>query len=225
MTLLSSLVSSRPDASEALLDALGKTMLLRDAAMNQHGHRVRRYALALAVEAGITDSALLLALDAASVLHDVGKLAIPDHVLHKPGPLTADEYDLVKQHAVIGADILSAVQFPGPLALYVRHHHENWDGTGYPDRLRGADIPLGARVLAIADCYDALTSDRPYRRALPHGMAIAAILDRRGTAYDPHITDVFMRTILRLQEGRPRSRASLLSMETPAVWLHQAGVR
>ena len=118
---------------------------------------------------------MLAAIDAAALLHDIGKLGIPDRLLHKPGPLTPDEYDQVKQHAIIGADILSAMAFPGPLALIVRHHHENWDGTGYPDGLRGEAIPIGARVLAIVDCYDALTSDRPYRRALSHERAVAMI--------------------------------------------------
>jgi cyclic di-GMP phosphodiesterase len=106
--------------------------------------------------------------------------------------LTTEEFDVVKQHAVIGADILSAVSFPASLAVIVRHHHENWDGTGYPDGLKGEAIPVGARILAIVDCYDALTSDRPYRRALSHGSAIAMIHERRGTMYDPAITDVFL---------------------------------
>ena len=111
-----------------------------------------------------------------------GSSAIADRLLDKPGPLTFDEYDQVKQHATIGAEILSGVPFPGPLALLVRHHHENWDGTGYPDALRRDAIPLGARVLSIADCYDALTSDRPYRRALSHDAAIAH--DPRATRHD-----------------------------------------
>ena len=130
---------------------------------------------------------MLEAIDAAALLHDIGKLGIPDRLLQKPGPLTADEYERVKQHAVIGADILSAMALPGLAALIVRHHHENWDGTGYPDGLRGEAIPLGARVLAIVDCYDALTSDRPYRRALSHDCAMAMILERRGTMYEPAI--------------------------------------
>jgi HD-GYP domain-containing protein (c-di-GMP phosphodiesterase class II) len=108
---------------------------------------------------------------------------------------------------VLGADILSAGAFPGLLEHIVRHHHENWDGTGYPDQLAGEDIPLGARVLAIVDCYDALTSDRPYRRALAHNSAVAMIHERRGTMYDPTITDAFLRIIWRLQPASAVGRA------------------
>jgi HD-GYP domain-containing protein (c-di-GMP phosphodiesterase class II) len=97
--------------------------------------------------------------------------------------------------------------FPGPLAQIVRHHHENWDGTGYPDGLRGTAIPIGARVLAIVDCYDALTSDRPYRRALSHERATAMILERRGTMYEPAIADAFFRIIDELRSIPDRGRA------------------
>jgi putative two-component system response regulator len=105
------------------------------------------------------------------------------------------------------------MSFPGPLALIVRHHHENWDGSGYPDGLRGEAIPIGARVLSIVDCYDALTSDRPYRRSLSHERAMAMILERRGTMHEPDITDAFLRTIERLrltpdrERGAPPARA------------------
>ena len=163
---------------------------------------MRRYATALAGQAGIDDPSLLQAIDAAALLHDVGKLAIPDGLLDKPGPLTSDEYDRVKQHAAIGADLLADVAFPGPLAVLVRHHHENWDGSGYPDRQAGTDIPLGARVLALADCYDALTSHRPYRRALHHDSAVAMILERRGSMFDPGLTDSFLQIIWRLRPAR-----------------------
>ena len=110
---------------------------------------------------------MLEAIDGAALLHDIGKLGIPDRLLHKPGPLTPDEYDAGRSSTRSSAPTSSRRwRFPGPLALIVRHHHENWDGTGYPDGLRGDAIPIGARVLAIVDCYDALTSDRPYRRSL-----------------------------------------------------------
>ena len=194
------------DLSLPLIKALARTMAGRDRSTHEHAQRVQRYAVALAREVGISDHPMLEAIDVAALLHDIGKLGIPDRVLHKPGPLKQDEYDLVKQHVIIGADILSAVAFPGPLALLVRHHHENWDGTGYPDRLRGADIPTGARILAIVDCYDALTSDRPYRRALSHGAAVAMIHERRGTMYDPEMTDAFLRIVQRLRLA-PREQA------------------
>jgi putative nucleotidyltransferase with HDIG domain len=205
-----------------MIEALARAMNARDELTHQHAQRVQRYAGALARETGISDHLMLEAIDVAALLHDVGKLGIPDGVLHKPGPLTQDEYDQVKQHAIIGADILSAIAFPGPLALIVRHHHENWDGTGYPDGLRGESIPLGARVLAIVDCYDALTSDRPYRRALSQGCAVAMIHERRATMYDPAIADAFLRIVQRLRSapardaGRPPTRANVSGLEARA---------
>lgn len=174
-------------------------MATRDLATYEHAKRVRRYATALAAQAGIADPEILRTIETAALFHDVGKLAIPDRLLQKPGPLTSAEYDHVKQHAAIGADLLAGLSFPGPLALLVRHHHENWDGTGYPDRRRRDDIPVGARALAIADCYDALTSDRPYRRALAHHATIAMIYERRGSMFDPQMTDAFLQIVGRLR--------------------------
>lgn len=217
MNLLPSLVTPVSQPPEGLLDALVRTMMVRDEAMNEHGHHVQRYALALAMASGITDRSMIESIDAASLLHDIGKLGIPDTVLQKAGPLTLDEYELVKRHVVIGADLLSAVAFPDPIAIMVRHHHENWDGTGYPDRLRGADIPLGARVLAIADCYDALTSDRPYRGALTHARAIAIIAACRGTMYDPTILDAFLGIVHQLNCAP--SRALPDSLDTDPAWM------
>src|SRR5262249_7081132 len=183
VTVVSSLVS--PSLSKPFLWALAKAIAVRDLATWQHADRVRRYATALAVKAGVDDQSLLEAIETAALLHDVGKLAIPDRLRDKPGPLTPDQYARVKQHAAIGADLLADVTFPGPLAAIVRHHHENWDGSGYPDGLAGTEIPLGARVLAVADCYDALTSHRPYQRALNHETAVAMIHERRGSMFDP----------------------------------------
>ena len=180
-------------------------MAARDLATWEHADRVRRYALALARQARIVDQQVLHAIEAAALLHDIGKLAIPDSLLYKPGPLTPDEYDRVKQHAVIGADLLAEVAFPGPLSSLVRHHHENWDGSGYPDGRSSADIPVGARVLSIADCYDALTSHRPYRRALSHDSAVAMIHERRGSMFDPEMTDAFLQVVWQI---RPVARAA-----------------
>jgi putative nucleotidyltransferase with HDIG domain len=179
-------------SSMRIIESLTRTMIARDPQTHQHSRRVQRYAAALAQELAIRDQRTLGALEAAALLHDLGKLGIPDAVLLKPGPLTAAEYEEVKRHPVIGADILSSIAFPGPLALIVRHHHENWDGSGYPDGLRGDEIPLCSRMLAIVDAYDALTSDRPYRRGLSHECALALIRENRGSMYDPSIADVFL---------------------------------
>ena len=225
MTLMSSyVIHSRKSTAlpHAMIDALGRAMTSRDGLTDAHARRVERFAAALADEAGINDNGMLEAIEAAALLHDIGKLGIPDRLLNKPGPLTPDEYEQVKQHTIIGADILAAVPVPGPLALIVRHHHENWDGTGYPDGLEGEMIPVGARVLSIVDCYDALTSDRPYRRALSQGSAIAMIHQRRGTMYDPAIVDAFLRIVQRLRSGPERDRASRPQLRTQAALRLQA---
>ena len=114
----------------------------------------------------MTDPCLMKALEAAALLHDMGKLAIPEYILNKPGRLTEGEFEKMKLHASVGADILSAIEFPYPVVPIVRHHHEEWDGTGYPDGLKGTEIPIGARILSVVDCFDALTSHRPYRARL-----------------------------------------------------------
>jgi putative nucleotidyltransferase with HDIG domain len=166
-----------------------------------HVRRVQHNAVRLAGEMGIVDPALLKAIDAAALLHDLGKLGIPDHLLNKPGPLSPAEFAQMKQHVIIGADILSALPSSSPLVAIVRHHHENWDGTGYPDSLRGTAIPIGARVLAVIDCYDALTSERPYRRALSRERAIAIIQARSGTISDPAVVAAFLRIESDLTSG------------------------
>jgi diguanylate cyclase (GGDEF)-like protein/putative nucleotidyltransferase with HDIG domain len=160
-----------------------------------HGHirRVQVFAVGLANAMGVTDSAQIKAVEAAALLHDMGKLAVPEYILNKPGPLTTAEFEKMKLHASVGADILSAIEFPYPVVPIVRHHHENWDGTGYPDGLRGSDIPIGARILSVVDCFDALTSDRPYRPRLSDSDALRILTERRGRMYDPLVVDTFAR--------------------------------
>lgn len=159
-----------------------------------HGHirRVQRLAVGLAKTVGVNDETQIRAIEAAALLHDMGKLAIPEYILNKPGKLTPNEFDVMKQHANIGADILGSIQFPYPVVPIVRHHHESWDGKGYPDGLKGVAIPLGARILSVVDCFDALTSDRPYRPRLSTEDAISVLVQRRGTMYDPLIVDRFI---------------------------------
>jgi putative nucleotidyltransferase with HDIG domain len=189
-----------------------------------HGHirRVQTYATGLARALGVADAKVIRAIEAAALLHDMGKLAVPEHILNKPGKLTASEYDRMKLHASVGAQILSAIDFPYPVVPIVRHHHENWDGTGYPDGLRGTDIPLGARIMAVVDCYDALTSDRPYRPALSDEEALAIVEARKGTMYDPIVTDAFVKVHLEISakvaEANPDTHAfqDLLHAPPPA---------
>src|SRR5262249_5255359 len=131
--------------------------------------------------------------EAAALLHDTGKLAVPEHILNKPGKLTEAEFERMKQHVDVGADILTLVDFPYPVVPIVRAHHESWDGTGYPRGLRADEIPIGARILSVVDCFDALTSDRPYRRRMTDAAAIDILLERRGRMYDPAVVDTFIR--------------------------------
>ena len=188
-----------------------------------HGHirRVQHYAVGLARRMGITDAGQIQAIEAASLLHDMGKLAVPEYILNKPGKLTPAEFERMKLHASVGADILSAIKFPYPVVPIVRHHHESWDGSGYPDGLVGSSIPIGARILSVVDCFDALTSDRPYRPRLSDSEAVRILLQRRGSMYDPLVVDTFIAehsAILALEpsaashtqvEGASRSRSTI----------------
>lgn len=169
-----------------------------------HGHirRVQTFAVSLAKATGITDQKQIRAIEAAALLHDMGKLAVPEYILNKPGALTPAEFERMKLHASVGADILSAIEFPYPVVPIVRHHHENWDGSGYPAGLKASDIPIGARVLSVVDCFDALTSDRPYRPRLTDEDALQIITDRRGTMYDPLIVDTFLELYKRMKSER-----------------------
>ena len=159
-----------------------------------HGHirRVQQYAIGLARQIGVTDERLIKAIEAAALLHDTGKLAVPEHILNKPGKLTPAEFAKMKVHASAGADILSAIDFPYPVVPIVRHHHEHWDGGGYPSGLKGTQIPIGARILAVVDCFDALTSDRPYRVRLSDDEALRILMEARGSMYDPLMVDTFV---------------------------------
>ncbi len=171
----------------ATIEALAQAVDAKDHVTHDHVRRVQENSLRLARALGVDDEGELQALKAASLLHDIGKIAIPEHILNKPGRLTPPEFDIMKRHAEIGADILAVIGFPYPLVPIVRHHHENWDGTGYPDGLAGEQIPIGARILQVVDCFDALTSDRPYRPRLGEAEAVKIVMDRSGTMYDPRV--------------------------------------
>jgi HD-GYP domain-containing protein (c-di-GMP phosphodiesterase class II) len=128
-------------------------------------------------------------------LHDVGKTSVPIEVLNKPGKLTEEEFEQMKRHTVIGDAIISETPFPWDIRPIVRNHHEKWDGTGYPDQLKGEEIPLTARILCVADVYDALTSARSYRRALSHEEAVEIMRKESGTTLDPTLFAVFLEVL------------------------------
>lgn len=185
-------VTQLNDLYISAIETLAMAVDAKDQITHGHIRRVQVYAIELAKRLGVKDERQLLAIEAAALLHDMGKLAIPEHILNKPGKLTAGEFEKMKRHADIGADLLSSIPFPYPVVPIVRHHHENWDGTGYPNRIAGTDIPLGARILSVVDCFDALTSDRPYRPRLSDDEAFQILRDRRGAMYDPLIVDSFL---------------------------------
>jgi putative nucleotidyltransferase with HDIG domain len=175
------------------IGALSTAIEAKDGVTSSHIHRVQHYAMGLANALGPLDPLTMKAIQAAALLHDTGKLAVPERILNKPGKLTPAEFETMKLHVDVGADILSSIDFPYPVVPIVRAHHENWDGTGYPNGLKGIEIPIGARILSVVDCYDALTSDRPYRAALSDVEALSIIRERRGAMYDPTVVDTFER--------------------------------
>jgi diguanylate cyclase (GGDEF)-like protein/putative nucleotidyltransferase with HDIG domain len=168
------------------IEALALAIEAKDHTTHDHIRRVQVYAMELARELKLAKTETD-ALRAAALLHDIGKLAVPEHIISKPGRLTPEEFEKMKIHPVVGAEILERVQFPYPVAPIVRAHHEKWDGTGYPAGLKGEAIPMGARIIAAVDCLDALASDRQYRRALPLDEAMKVVASETGKAFDPKI--------------------------------------
>jgi len=168
------------------IEALALAIEAKDNTTHDHLKRVQVYAMELGKELGMKREELE-ALRAAALLHDIGKLAVPEHIISKPGRLTLQEFEKMKIHPVVGAEILEQVQFPYPVVPIVRAHHEKWNGTGYPLGLRGTEIPVGARILSAVDAFDALASDRQYRRALPIGEAMAKVEQESGTSFDPTV--------------------------------------
>ncbi len=171
------------------IEALAMAIEAKDAGTHEHLERVQIFVREIGKEFRLEEEELQ-ALVAASILHDIGKLAVPEQIINKPGKLTPEEFEKMKIHPSVGAQILERVEFPYPVAPIVRAHHEKWDGSGYPDGLKGEGIPLGARILAAVDCLDAMASDRPYRRALPLNEAMDYIVSQSGKSYDPKVVDI-----------------------------------
>ncbi len=181
------------------IEALALAIEAKDQTTHGHLRRVQIYATELGKELGLKREEQE-ALRAASLLHDIGKLAVPEHIISKPGRLTPEEFEKMKIHPVVGAEILERVQFPYPVVPIVRAHHEKWDGTGYPSGLAGEDIPIGARILAMVDCLDALATDRQYRRALPLDEAMKIVQSESGRAFDPKVVELLTRRYVELEK-------------------------
>ena len=181
------------------IEALALAIEAKDETTGEHLQRVRVYAMELAKDLGLSDDETE-ALRAASVLHDIGKLAVPEHIISKPGKLTPDEFEKMKIHPIVGAEILEQVDFPYPVVPIVRAHHEKWDGSGYPNGLAGDAIPIGARILAAVDCLDALASDRQYRKAFPLNEAMAKVVAESGKSFDPKVVAILHRRYIELEK-------------------------
>lgn len=181
------------------IEALALAIESKDETTHEHLQRVQVYALEIGRDLGMANDELE-ALRAAAILHDIGKLAVPEHIISKPGKLTPEEFEKMKIHPVVGAEILERVQFPYNVSPIVLAHHEKWDGSGYPYGTKGLNIPLGARILSVVDCLDALASDRQYRRALPLVEAMGVVDRESGISFDPRVVEVLKKRYVELEE-------------------------
>ena len=183
----------------ATAEALATAIDAKDQTTHCHVRRVQIYAAGMGEVFGLSANEIA-ALKAGALLHDIGKLAVPPHILNKPGPLTPAEFEKMKIHTVVGAQILGRVDFPYPVIPIIRHHHEQWDGRGYPDRLRGEQIPITARIISVVDCFDSIREDRPFRRGMTMDEATALLLRGAGVHFDPVIVEQFLKHLPHFDE-------------------------
>src|SRR6202161_313014 len=200
-------VEEMADLHMRTIEALALAIEAKDQTTHDHLQRVRVYAIEVAKELKV-DREGMEALQAAALLHDIGKLAVPEHIISKPGRLTPEEFEKMKIHPVIGAEILDSVEFPYPVVPIVIAHHEKWDGTGYPDGLKAEEIPIGARILSAVDCFDAMTSHRQYRRAMPPEEVMRYIVSESGKSFDPRVVDILARRYKELESQVKATPAS-----------------
>jgi diguanylate cyclase (GGDEF)-like protein/putative nucleotidyltransferase with HDIG domain len=202
------------DLHLATIEALARAIEAKDQTTTCHVRRVQVYAAGLARAIGLSEPEVQ-GVRTAALLHDIGKLAIPDHILAKPGHLTPEEFQKVRIHPQVGAEIMAGVPFPYPVAPLILSHHERWDGTGYPNGLKGEEIPVGARILAVVDYFDALRAERPYHGALSLEEALVRTRDEAGKALDPALVELFVERLPEFQAELDRhgSLAPLPSLE------------
>ncbi len=213
--LLEGLLRDLRESYEATLDAMVSAIESRDCETKHHCRRVQVYAVMLAQRLGVSPEQLV-DISYGSLLHDVGKIGVPDSILLKPGKLTDAEWEVMRRHTVIGHQMISRIKFLRGAADIVLHHHERWDGGGYPQGVSGEEIPLGARIFSIIDTFDAMTSRRPYKEALPNATARAEILRCAGTQFDPQLVQEFLRiTDDELTEARARIESEEMAVAEP----------
>jgi diguanylate cyclase (GGDEF)-like protein/putative nucleotidyltransferase with HDIG domain len=203
----------------ATMEALALAIEAKDYTAHNHIRRVQVYAGGLGRALGMSDVDLQ-AVETAALLHDIGKLAVPEHILAKPGPLTPEEFQKVRIHPQIGAEIIASVPFPYPVAPLILNHHERWDGNGYPGGRKGEQVPLGARVLGLIEFYDALTSDRPYHKAISVEAAEALVREESGKAFDPGVVETFLRVLPELRQEAHKADVEARSFSLP---FHEGG--
>jgi diguanylate cyclase (GGDEF)-like protein/putative nucleotidyltransferase with HDIG domain len=191
-------VREMADLHLATIEALALAIDAKDQTSQSHIRRVQLYAAALARALGMTENDIQ-GVKTAALLHDIGKLAVPEHILSKPGPLTPEEFQKIRAHPKVGADIISAVPFPYPVSPLILSHHERWDGKGYPAGLKGEEIPLGARILSVVDYFDALMAERPYHKAMGFDAAIGLLQQEAGKGLDPTVVSTFIELLPALQ--------------------------
>jgi diguanylate cyclase (GGDEF)-like protein/putative nucleotidyltransferase with HDIG domain len=192
-------VREMADLHLATIEALALAIDAKDQTSQSHIRRVQLYAAGLARALGMAENEIQ-GVKTAALLHDIGKLAVPEHILSKPGPLTPEEFQKIRAHPKVGADIISAVPFPYPVAPLILSHHERWDGKGYPAGLKGEEIPLGARILSVVDYFDALMAERPYHKAMGFDAALGLLQQEAGKGLDPVVVSHFVQLLPNLQE-------------------------
>jgi putative nucleotidyltransferase with HDIG domain len=195
------------------IEALALAIEAKDQTTADHLERVQTYAVEIGKEMNLPYEQLE-AIRAAALLHDIGKLAVPEHILSKPGKLTPEEFDKMKIHPIVGAEIIERAEFPYPVAPIVRSHHERWNGEGYPDGLVAEQIPIGARILSAVDCLDALSTDRQYRRALPLAEAMDFVQGESGKAFDPAVVEILARRYVELEQIVKSRKGSIKELTT-----------
>jgi diguanylate cyclase (GGDEF)-like protein/putative nucleotidyltransferase with HDIG domain len=201
-------VQELADLHLATIEALALAIDAKDQTSQTHLRRVQLYSTAVARALGMAENDIQ-GVQTAALLHDIGKLAVPEHILVKPGPLTPEEFQKIRAHPKVGADIVSAVPFPYPVAPLILSHHERWDGKGYPNGLKGVEIPLGARILSVVDYFDALMTDRPYHKGVGYDAATALLQQEAGQALDPVVVSTFVGLL-------PALQAEVAALEPPA---------
>jgi putative nucleotidyltransferase with HDIG domain len=185
--------------------SLARTMDARDSYTSGHSERISEWAEAVARELGC-EEAEIQDIRWGALLHDIGKIGVPDAILRKPGKLTDAEWAIMRKHPEIGEEILASTERMRGVAALVRHHQEKWNGRGYPDGLKGEEIPLGARILAVCDTYSAITDDRPYKRARTHSEAVTELRRCAGDQFDPEVVEAFCRVVERQREQAQAAR-------------------